>query len=208
MPREHAAIDTVREIRIDPRPKGLRAVYLAEPRRPEEAREIEGLFVELESRLQVRLLCRGKLLGYVVQAHESDSELLDELEDVLKAASAFVVTQRACDELTWRIVRDLCRATGSRLIPLPRCNICGVEEPFPATEVGLTDGNGSAVIHRSYCANCTAQTPVSSNKELVRSLLAADERGFGSLERARCVRRRSARTPAAPSESRKQARMQ
>ena len=96
-------------------------------------KEIGTLFAEMESQVQVRRLCSGKLVSYAVQTHKSDSSILDEIEDFLKTNYAFVVTQRSFDEIIYRIVRELCQDTGSELLPMPRCNICGKPEPFANT---------------------------------------------------------------------------
>lgn len=195
MPRQQELIDSVSEILVDPQPKGLRAVYLVETRTASESAEVERLFRELESRLQVRQLCRGKLVSYAVQADESDALVLDEIEEILKQNYAFVVMQRSFDELICRIVKELCKDTGSKLIAIPKCNICGKQEPFPGLVVNLADEDGSVISSRNYCSTCAAGTSASSNKEFVRSLLAADERDFGGLERAELVRHPSRKQP-------------
>mgnify|MGYP001616934055 CR=1 FL=1 len=184
-------VRNVREISVDPQPSGLSAVYLVETRSDEEAAEVRKLFRELESQVQVRILSRGKLMSYVVQADESDTALLDEIESVLKANYGFVVAQDCYDETIYRIIRELCQDTGSTVMGMSRCNICGKAVPFPTTVVSLSDEVGSVLLSRSYCASCTAGASAPSNKEFVRSLLSADRRDFGGLERVELVRRRS-----------------
>ncbi|MCL5104172.1 MAG: hypothetical protein M1133_08665 [Armatimonadetes bacterium] len=188
-------MDIVSEICVDQQPSGLSAVYLVETRSPEEAAEIGKLFADLQSHIQVRQLCKGKLVSYAVQADDSHSGVLDEIEDILKRNYAFVVTQRSFDDLICRIVEELSRDTGSRLLSIPHCNICGKREPFPNMVVKLTDEEGSVLISRSYCARCTAEAAAPNNKEFVRSLLAADERDFGRLAHAELVRRPSRKQP-------------
>lgn len=187
--------ETISEICVDPQPSGLRAVYLVETRSEAEALEISDLFSELASQVQVRQLCQGKLVSYAVQAHDSEAAVLDDIEDVLKRNYAFVVTQRSFDEVIHRIVRELGRDTGSKLIEVARCNICGKSEPFPNTIISLSDEDGTVLLSRSYCARCTAEAAAPSNKEFVRSLLAADERDFGKLREAELVRRPSRKRP-------------
>jgi len=184
-------VETVREISVDPQPSGLTAVYLVETRSDKEPREIAKLFDELGSHMQVRQLSRGRLVSYIVQAHESDASLLDEIENLLKANYAFVVSQSSYDETIHRIVRELCSDTGSKLLPMPRCNICRKAVPFPTTVVTLSGQGGSVLLSRSYCGSCTAEAAAPSNKDFVRSLLNADRRDFGVLARAELVRRRS-----------------
>lgn len=195
MPRRSQNMDTVSEILVDPQPRGLRAVFLVETRSPAEALEIDRLFSELAVSLQVRQLSSGKLVSYAVQADESDAPTLEEIEAVLKRNYAFVVTQRSFDELICRIVKELCQDTGSRPIAVPKCNICGKHEPFPGLVVNLADEEGAVLISRNYCSNCTARASAPSNKEFIRSLLAADEKDFSLLERAELIRRPSKKQP-------------
>lgn len=195
MPRRGEAVETVKEICVDPQPGGLSAVYLVETRSPDEAAEIGKLFAEMQSHIQVRQLCKGKLVSYAVQADESHANVLDEIEEILKQSYAFVVTQRSFDDLICRIVEELSKDTGSKLVPIPHCNICGKREPFPSMVVSLTDEDGALLTSRSYCGRCTAEAAAPNNKEFVRSLLAADERDFGKLARAELVRRPSRKQP-------------
>ena len=191
MARLQRHVATVREICVDPRPSGLRAVYLVETRSAEEAREIAKLFSELETHIQVRQLCKGRLVSYVVQAHQCDSSLLDDVENILKSSHAFVVSQGSFDEVIYRIVRELAQDTGSSLLPMSHCHICGKTEPFPNTVVNLSDEDGYVVMSRHYCGSCTAEAAAPTNKQFVRSLLAADRRDFGGLVQAELVRHRS-----------------
>lgn len=195
MPKDQSPVESISEICVDPQPSGLRAVYLVETRSPEEAREIARLFGELESRIQVRQISKGKLVSYVVQADETDSPMLDEIEGVLKKNFGFVVTQRSFDEVIYRIVRELCSDTSSKLLPMSHCNICGRTEPFPSMVVSLSGEDGQVRICRNYCASCTARTTATSNKEFVRSLLRADQKDFRGIERAELVRRPSRKQP-------------
>jgi hypothetical protein len=183
------------EICVDPQPAGVRAVYLVETLDAQEARGVAGLFSDLESRIQVRRLCTGKLVSYAVQMHESDSSLLDEIESMLKGHYSFVVMQRSFDEVIYRIVGELCADTGSKLLPVPHCNICGRTEPFPSVLVSLSDEQGRVKTCRNYCASCAAGATATSNKEFVRSLLASDKREFREIERAELVRRSSRKQP-------------
>lgn len=183
------------EICVDPQPAGVRAVYLVETLDAQEARSVAALFEDLESRIQVKRLCTGKLVSYAVQMHESDVSLLDEIEAMLKGNYSFVVTQRSLDEVIYGIVRDLCEDTGSKLLPVPHCNICGRTEPFPSITVSLSDERGRVRTCRNYCASCAASATATSNKEFVRSLLASDKREFREIERAELVRRSSRKQP-------------
>lgn len=185
---------TFSEVRVDPQPAGLRAVYLVETSVPDEVRTVVKLFADLGTRIQVRQLCTGKLVSYAVQMHDSDSSVLDHIEATLKGNYGFVVTQRSFDEIIYRIVKELCSDTGSKLLPVSRCNICGGTEPFPNVVVSLSDDQGR-LVSRNYCASCVAAATATSNKEFVRSLLASDKRDFRGIERAELVRRPSRKQP-------------
>jgi len=186
-----SAVESVSEICLEPQPAGVRAVYLVEAGSRAGSREIEELFRELESRVQVRRLSTGRLMGYAAQARRSDTAILDAIEDVLRESFPYVLVQRAFDEVTLRVVSDLCAKTGSRMLPLPPCGICGKPEPFPAATVTVSAGRGSPAAGRGYCARCTAEASRPTNKEFVRSLLAADRDGLGSLGEAHLERRPS-----------------
>lgn len=183
------------EVSVDQRPAGLRAVYLVETCDSEEARTVARLFADLETRIQVRRLCTGKLVSYAVQMHDSDSSVLDEIEAMLKGNYSFVVTQRSYDEIIYRIVTELCADTSSKLLPIPRCSICGRTEPFPSVIVNLSDEQGQVRMCRNYCASCAASATATSNKEFVRSLLASDRKSFREIERAQLVRHSSRKRP-------------
>lgn len=195
MPGFKESVETISEIRVDPQPSGLRAVYMIETRSSDEVRDIQNLFLELEVRMQVKQLSKGKLLSYTVQADGSDAALLDEVDDILKANYGFVVMHRSFDDLIYRIVKELSNDTDSKVLPLPHCNICGKVEPFPNTVISLTDEDGEVRLSRAYCGKCTAEAAAPSNKEFVRLLLSADKRDFSILERAELVRHPSRKRP-------------
>jgi hypothetical protein len=187
--------DSISEVSVDQRPQGLRAVYLVETCDSEEAHAVARVFADLESRIQVRRLCTGKLVSYAVQVHDSDSSVLDEMEVMLKGNYSFVVTQRSFDEIIYRIIAELCSDTSSKLLPVPRCCICGRTEPFPSVIVNLSDERGRVRLCRNYCASCAASATATSNKEFVRTLLTSDRRRIRGIERAQLVRRRSRTQP-------------
>ncbi len=187
------AVEAVSEIWLKPRPAGLRAVFLVETRSRADRREVEELFRELTAHVEVRQLSQGRLMSYIVQAGEAGLRILDTIEDVLRESFEFVAVHRSFEPGVLRMVRDLCRDTKSKLIPIPRCNICGKPEPFPRTVVSLRDGAKKPLTDRTYCARCSAEAEASSNKGFIKVLLGADERDFGGLERAEMQRRRSGR---------------
>jgi hypothetical protein len=184
MPLQQSVIDRVSEISLDPRPRGLTAVFLVEIRSRDEAREVVRLFAELDAHIRVRQLSKGRLMGYAVQAQASDSTIIEAIEEVLRESSRMVVAQRSLDDTILRVVRELCAETESILLPLPRCDICGGAEPFPATVLTLSNGSSSPKISRNYCAACSADASASSNKSFVRSLLGSDDRRLRALAQA------------------------
>lgn len=155
MAAQHRLLERARGF-VEPGSTGLRAIYLVETRYEMEAREIEKLFGELEKQAQVRQLCDGRLVSYVVQAGRSDAALLEEIEEALKSSYSFVVTQGSFDEVIYRVVRELCEDTGSTMIPAPECDVCGKPEPFPTT-VNALDERGRLVSSRSCCAGCATK---------------------------------------------------
>ncbi|MEN6370814.1 MAG: hypothetical protein ABFD64_02275 [Armatimonadota bacterium] len=179
----------VSQISVDPGPGGLVAVYLVETSDEEQTRSLRKLFEELKPHINVAQLSRGRLMSYAVQA--ADASLLDELENVLKSNYAFVVMQRSFDPVIYCVVKELCADTGSRLLTIPHCNICGRPNPFPDTVITLTDEIGERVMSRSYCGTCTASLVARTNKDFVLSLLSADRRDFGKIERSALVRSRA-----------------
>jgi hypothetical protein len=179
------------EIRVTCQPNGLTAVYLVETKDSHETRELKKTFQALQDQIQVRQLSDGNIVSFAVRTPQSDTCILDEIDDVLKKNYGFVVTQRYFDDLIHRIVRELCADTGSKLLPVASCNSCGKTDPFPATVISLVTDDGSALMSRNYCESCTAEAGATSNKEFVRSLLAADEQDFEQIRRAELVRSRS-----------------
>jgi hypothetical protein len=181
----------VSQISLDPQPQGTHAVYLVETRTDEETREISTLFEELQSSMQIRQLTRGKLMSFAVQIMGADASLLNELEGVLKGKFGFVVTHRSFDPVIYRVVKELAADTGSKLLPIPHCNICGKPEPFPEVVINLADSDGETLSSRSYCSTCTAGFTARNTKDFVISLLSADQTDFSSLSREQLVRSRT-----------------
>ncbi|MDO8586828.1 MAG: hypothetical protein Q7T82_07270 [Armatimonadota bacterium] len=181
----------ISQIWLDPQPQGLRAVYLVEARDQEEALEVEDLFAELETDLQVRQLCRGKLFSYAVKTQHDQQQTLLELEQALRSNFGFVILHRSFDDVIYKIVSELCVDTGSDLLPMTHCDICGKLEPFPDTVINLADRGGATIASGAYCGVCTAAFAATSNKEFLLSLLHADTRDFSALESAELVRARS-----------------
>ena len=195
MPGQQQKVEAVREISVDPQPGGPGAVYLVETLSQDQTREVAKLFSELSHSARVRQLSKGRLVSYAVQVDDPDSTVLDEIEVVLKSNYGFVVMQRSLDEVIYQIVEELCNDTDSKLLPVPKCNICGKTEAFPNTVVRLSAEDGSVLLNRNYCARCTAEAVAPNNKQFVRSLLAADRRDFRRLERAQMTRRRTRNQP-------------
>lgn len=180
----------VSQISVDPQPAGTVAVYLVETGNDEEARMLRKLFQDLRPHLDVAQLSRGRLVSYAVQTRDADPSVLDELESALRENYPFVVMQRSFDSVIYRIVKDLCFDTGSKLVPVAHCNICGKPEPFPDTVITLADENGDPMMSRCYCGTCTASLVAKTNKDFVLSLLSADRRDFDFIQHSDLVRSR------------------
>lgn len=191
MRRRRVPVKMVRQISLDPQPQGTSAVYLVETRSEDEAREIAKLFQDLKLNMEVRQLARGKLMSFVVQTRGADCNVLSDLEKELKNSFGFVVMQRSFDALIYRIVKELAADTGSKLLPIPHCNICGKPEPFPEVVINLSGSDGETLASRNYCSTCTAGTAAKSNKDFVISLLTADETGFSCLSPEQLIRSRT-----------------
>ncbi len=180
---------SVSQISVEPGPGGIVAVYLVETGSEEDTKSIRRLFAELQPHINMAQLSHGKLVSYAIQA--KDQSMLDEVERVLKANYPFVLIQRSFDSVIYRVVKELCADTGSRLMSIPHCNICGRPDPFPDTIITLADDCGDSVASRSYCGTCTASLVARTNKDFVLSLLSADRKDFGKIERSELVRSRA-----------------
>jgi len=189
--RRRMPIKAVKQIWLDAQPQGLCAIYLVEARDDREAQEVAGLFGELEPYLQIRQLSGGRLVSYAVKTRQDQQQTLTELEQALRSNFGFVILHRSFDEVIYKIVSELCADTGSELLPIPRCDICGKTEPFPDTVVNLADQGGATIASGAYCGACTAAFAARTNKEFLLSLLHADTRDFSALEKMRFIRTRS-----------------
>lgn len=178
----------VSRICVEPRPRGFRAVYLVETQSEREAQDVARLFSDFAPAIQSIQLSRGKLVSYAVQLRDQDQSLLAEIEAFLKKNFGFVILHRSFDPLIYDIVQELCKDSGSDLISIPKCDICGKPEPFPETVITFLDSRNTKVASRLYCATCTAESGGRNNKEFLISLLEADGSDFGILRRASIVR--------------------
>jgi hypothetical protein len=158
-----------------------------------EAEDLSRLFGDFSPAVQSVQLSSGKLVSYAVQLCDHDQVLLDEVEAFLKKNFGFVVLHRSFDSLIYDIVRELCKDSGSTLIPIPKCDICGKRDPFPDTVVRLLDKQNVHLASRTYCATCTAEATGRNNKEFVMALLEADRGGLGAFRHMDLVRSRSSK---------------
>lgn len=193
MPRARIPVMAVNQICMEPRPKGLTAVYLVETQNEQEAVDLERLFQDFAPALESVQLTKGKLVSYAVQLHSHDQSLLEEIEAFLKKSYGFVMLHRSFEPLIYDIVRELARESGSELMTIPKCDICGRPDPFPETTVSLLDKSNVNITTRTYCTACTAESSTRSNKEFLMSLLAADRGDLAVLSHMRFVRSRSTR---------------
>lgn len=191
MPRSRIPVRSINQIYVEPQPKGLRAVYLVETQNENEAADIASLFVDFAPALRSMQLSNGKLVSYAVQVPGEDQTLLEQIEAFLKKNFGFVILHRSFDALIYDIVRELCKDSGSSLVPIPKCDICGKPEPFPEIIINFLDEQKSNLATRLYCATCTAESSGTNNKEFVMALLGADRSSMGILSHADLVRSRS-----------------
>lgn len=193
MPRTRIPVMAVNQICMEPRPKGLKAVYLVETQNEQQAGDLERLFEDFAPALESVQLTKGKLVSYAVQLHSHDQALLEEIEAFLKKNFGFVILHRSFDPVIYDIVKELARDSGSDLMTIPKCDICGRPDPFPETMVSLLDKSNANIATRTYCTTCTAESSARSNKEFLMSLLAADRGDFAVLSHMSLVRSRSTR---------------
>lgn len=191
MPDHESAWEDVSRISVDPQPAGLKAVYLIETASETEKDAILQIFEELAVYVQVRKLCEGRLVGFVVQADESQSCLLDELDEMLRRECTVLIAHRLFDEIVYKIIRELADETGSRSVDVPSCDSCGVLEPFPALVVNLADEHGGILRSRCFCAACAASASSRSHKDFLMSLMAADKPCLRSFADAHLLKHRA-----------------
>lgn len=182
------AVEKVSEIVVDPKPVGVRAVFLVETRNAEESREVTAFFSDVSDYLQVLPMSKGNLLSFAVQVQKGDQRILDEIRAILASRYGFVALHRSFDALIYQIVTELCSDTGSKLLTVPKCDICGVVDPFPETIVNLSSEDGRPIASRKYCSTCTAQASATKHKDFVISLLTADRKDFSRIAEHKLVR--------------------
>lgn len=185
----------VSEVAVEYRPAGSRAVFLIETTSAEDTAQVEKLFSELAERYDVIPLCTGKLIGYCIQLAEPATEMLNEVEELLRTTHPLVVSQRSFDEMVWNLVSVLSRDAGSHVASVPTCDICGKVEPFPTVAATLLDELGEPIITRHYCESCSAGNAVTSNKEFLRSLLKSDKLQMTGLENWELTRQTTQKKP-------------
>lgn len=193
MSRGRIPVGLVSEIYVETQPKGVCAVYLVETRSESETSDLANLFNDFAPNLESLQLSSGKLVSYAVQLRNHDQGLLDQVGDFLKKNFGFVILHRSFDPMIYEIVRELCKDSGSELLHVPKCDICGKTDPFPETLIRLLGPQGTNLATRNYCGTCTAGSAGRSNKEFVMALLEADRGGFGMFRNMNLVRSRSSK---------------
>jgi hypothetical protein len=164
---------------------------MVETRNEREAEDLARVFEDFAPSVQSIQLSSGKLVSHAVQLAGDDQALLDEIETFLKRNFEFVVLHRSFDAMIYDIVRELCKDSGSTLLPIPKCDICGKRDPFPQMVVRLLDSRDVSLAARTYCSTCTAESARNNNREFVVTLLAADRGGLGAFGQMKLVRSRS-----------------
>jgi hypothetical protein len=193
MSRGRIPVGLVTEIYVESQPKGMCAVYLVETQNESETQTLTDLFGDFAPGLESLQLSSGKLVSYAVQLRNHDQSLLDQVGDFLKKNFEFVILHRSFDPMIYEIVRELCRDSGSQLLHVPKCDICGKTDPFPETVIRLLGPQATNLATRTYCGTCTAESAARSNKEFVMALLEADRGGLGVFRHMDLVRTRSSK---------------
>ena len=193
MSRGRIPVGLVTEIYVETQPKGVCAVYLVETQNESETEVLTNVFADFAPNLESLQLSSGKLVSYAVQLRNDDQGLLDQIGDFLKKSFGFVILHRSFDPMIYEIVRELCKDSGSQLLHMPKCDICGKADPFPETVVRLLGPQGISVATRTYCGTCTAESAGRSNKEFVMALLEADRDELGVFRQMNLVRSRSSK---------------
>lgn len=159
---------------IRARPDGLTAVYVAEVANERDGAELERLFQDLSPAIEAVQLLKGKLVSYAVRVPGRDAPQLEEIESFLKRNFGFVVLYRSLVELIYDVVRGLAEESGSELLPVTRCDICGVHDPFPAISLTFLDSQGTSMTSRDYCAACVKEFAQLNDRLKLLELLRAD----------------------------------
>lgn len=178
--------EDVGSVELRPAMPGTRAVFLVEAESRVEQQKVRELFEALAELADVAPLCEGIIKAYVVQLRAGSEGcppgvLFSKIEAVLKEEFAFSLVERSFNDVIYHLVASLCEDSQSEMLHVPRCGICNAREPFP-TRVTLRNANGQGVIEACYCARCSAQQADPSDRQFLRSLLAADRRGFRDLQ--------------------------
>ena len=191
MPRTSIPVGSVSQIYVEPQIAGICGVYMVETRDERESDEFARMFADFAPSVRSIQLSSGKLVSYAVQLQGEDQALLDEIESFLKKNFEFVVLHRSFDPLIYDVLRELCKDSGSTMLPIPKCDICGKRVPFPQMVVRLLDSRDVSLATRTYCSTCTVESARNNKREFVVTLLAADKGGLAEFSRMRLVRSRS-----------------
>lgn len=178
--------ERVNSVELRPATPGSRAVFLVEARGRGERQKVRELFEALAELAEVAPLCQGDMMAYALQLRAGvdggpPGNLFSKIEAVLKEEFAFSLVERSFNEVIYHLVVSLCEDSEGEMLHVPRCGICNEPEPFP-TRVTLRDNSGEGVIEACYCARCSAQQADPSDRQFLRSLLAADRRGFQEMQ--------------------------
>ncbi|MBM3456946.1 MAG: hypothetical protein FJX77_00205 [Armatimonadetes bacterium] len=160
-------------ILYSPAQVGRRAVFLAEARNKKEVRQIRELFEVVGQIADVAPLSQGVVMTYAVQS-DGEPALFGKIEWLLKTQFSFSLVERNCSDVTFQLVRSLCKDVDAEVADLPECGICGVADPFP-TRITLQHEDAPSV-DRSYCARCAARLAEDDPGAAARALLRQDRR--------------------------------
>jgi putative lipoic acid-binding regulatory protein len=170
----------------------MRAIYCVEAVNSAQRKQIDELFREIQTVAEVRKLSTGRIVSYAVQTKANCCEILDEIAEVLRSINEHSLCLQPVDNVAMDIVSDLCRASGSTLLSVPTCGICGEKELFPGATITICS-RGKACIVRYYCPRCTALECKPKVSDFVRALLDADRRNIRLQAEVKPLKRKSRR---------------
>ncbi|MGC8832960.1 MAG: hypothetical protein ACP5R4_02815 [Armatimonadota bacterium] len=173
----------VASITIEKEPEGDSLIFIAETRNAVEVSELRELCSDLEHGCKVRMVAVGPVTAFAIKPFSEEPGHLADFYEVTAVLEAIAPRYKAAylqplDATSYRIVEDLALETGSELMPLNHCDLCGRPEAFPTT---LAAGEKNRRLAAgAYCSRCIAELNRQNDYQLVSALLNADKRNFGN----------------------------
>ncbi|MGQ9524868.1 MAG: hypothetical protein ACUVTZ_08520 [Armatimonadota bacterium] len=175
--------EPVSSVTIKKETEGDSFIFIAETRNSVEVAELKDLFSDLKRVCKVRPVATGPVTAYALKPFSDTPEHLSaftETLDILQAVAPryAAVYIQPLDTTSYRVVEDLALDTGSELVPLKHCDLCGRPEAFPTT---LSARRGDRRLAAgAYCSRCVAALEHQSDRDLAEALIQADKRNFGT----------------------------